>query len=209
MTSAKSQQTTTETTTPTGNTYDKYTSKNPIERYLVNGFFDSLAGLLPGKQPENILEVGAGEGEVADFIKNIYPKANYIALDLPDTAIGNEWETRSIDGLFADMRDLPFPAKSFDLVLAIEVFEHVEQPARCLTELKRVGSGSYICSVPREPIWRAANMARGKYLTSLGNTPGHINHWSTKSFTKFMNNELSVKKVLKPFPWTMISASNL
>jgi hypothetical protein len=30
--------------------------------------------------------------------------------------------------------------------------------------------------VPREPIWRIGNMARGRYLGDLGNTPGHIQH---------------------------------
>ena len=36
--------------------------------------------------------------------------------------------------------------------------------------------------MPREPLWRGLNMARGAYLKDLGNTPGHVNHWSKRSF---------------------------
>ena len=195
-----------ESDVPKGNTYDKYESKNPVERYLMEGFFTCLNSALPTKAPENILEVGAGEGEVADVVRKRYPNANYVAIDLPSDELAGQWSERSLDGLFGNMENLPLPTASFDLVLAIEVFEHVDNPERCLTEIKRVGSSNFVCSVPREPIWRAANMARGKYIGDLGNTPGHINHWSSKAFEQLMATELTVKRTQRPFPWTMVSA---
>ena len=39
---------------------------------------------------------------------------------------------------------------------------------------------------PFEPVWRLGNMARGRYLKDLGNTPGHVNHWSRWSFRRFV-----------------------
>ena len=67
---------------------------------------------------------------------------------------------------------------NYDLVIACEVLEHLEEPEIALSELFRISNKYVLISVPNEPFWRIANFARGKYLNRLGNTPGHINHWS-------------------------------
>jgi hypothetical protein len=58
--------------------------------------------------------------------------------------------------------------------------------------------------VPREPIWRLLNMMRGKYIGSLGNTPGHLQHWSTSEFRKFVAPVFNVVEVRTPLPWTIL-----
>ena len=63
-----------------------------------------------------------------------------------------------------------------------------------------------VVSVPREPVWRAANLARGKYLGALGNTPGHIQHWSTRRFSRLVATRFDVVNVRTPFPWTVVGA---
>lgn len=198
--------TTAETDVPTGNTYDKYASKNPIERKLMEGFFGCLDELLPASAPSSILEVGAGEGEVCERVRARYPDARIVGIDLPDEDLGGSWDERGLAGAFADIARLPFPDDSFDLVLAIEVLEHVPDPAAALTELSRVARGNLVLSVPREPIWRVANMARGKYIPQLGNTPGHINHWSRRSFANLVGRHFEPTAVRAPFPWTMVGA---
>jgi hypothetical protein len=49
-------------------------------------------------------------------------------------------------------------------------------------------------------------MARGKYLADLGNTPGHLQHWSRRGFAELVGSQLEVVSVSTPFPWTMIEA---
>ncbi len=61
-----------------------------------------------------------------------------------------------------------------------------------------------IVSVPREPLWRTVNMARGAYLKDLGNTPGHVNHWSKRSFVSLLERHGEVVEARSPFPWTML-----
>jgi hypothetical protein len=48
------------------------------------------------------------------------------------------------------------------------------------------------------------NMARGAYLRELGNTPGHLNHWSKRSFVSLLSRYGKVEHVRSPFPWTML-----
>lgn len=194
------------TDVPTGNTYDKYASTNPIERRLMAGFFDALDDSLPSAAPASILEVGVGEGEVAARVRARYPAARFVAIDLPDPALAAAWAEESLAGAFADISRLPFPDEAFDLVLGIEVLEHVPDPPAALRELRRVASRDLVLSVPREPIWRAANLARGKYLGALGNTPGHLNHWSKRGFRRFVDTQVRVTSVRAPLPWTMVAA---
>jgi hypothetical protein len=48
------------------------------------------------------------------------------------------------------------------------------------------------------------NMARGAYLKDLGNTPGHLNHWSRKGFVELLSRHGQVVATRSPFPWTML-----
>jgi SAM-dependent methyltransferase len=194
------------TAVPTGNAYDKYTTSNPIERRLMEAFLRALDGYLPSTPPAAVLEVGMGEAEIAARVRRRYPDAAFVGIDLPDPELAASWADKGVSAAFADIAHLPFPSGTFDLVLAIEVLEHVPDPDAAVRELARVGRGSFVLSVPDEPIWRVANMARGKYLRDLGNTPGHIQHWSQRSFRRQIGAHLDVEASTSPFPWTMVSA---
>jgi ubiquinone/menaquinone biosynthesis C-methylase UbiE len=195
------------TAVPTGNAYDKYGTANPIERRIMANFFRTLEGALPTTAPARILEVGAGEGEVVGrVIHDRWPDAPMSVLDLPDQRLAGHWRQRGLQGVFGSATQLPLPARCVDLVLAIEVLEHVDDPAAALGEIARVASGDVVLSVPREPIWRVLNVARGKYWKDLGNTPGHVQHWSTKAFTDLVSQHLEVTGTWQPLPWTLVRA---
>ena len=192
--------------TPTGNILDKYRVDHPVERRLVDGFLRALDGVLPTVAPTRILEVGAGEGEISERVRERFPEASVVSIDLHDDTLGDEWRRRRAIGAFADVRQLPFPDDAFDLVLGIEVLEHVEGPEQALAEIRRVARDGVVLSVPREPIWRVANVLRGRYVRHLGNTPGHLNHWSTRGFRSWVAGTFEVGATRTPFPWTILSA---
>lgn len=191
---------------PTGNTYDKYASSNPIERRMMENFLHDLDRSLPTLPPATVLEVGIGEGEIAARITTRFPTASVTGLDLPDPDLAAHWTTRQFVAVFGDIAKLPFPDDTFDLVLAIEVLEHVARPDAALREVARVARADVVLSVPREPMWRVGNMARGKYWKALGNTPGHIQHWGKRPFADLVARHLDVTAVRSPLPWTMVAA---
>ena len=189
---------------PTGNTYDKYASTNPIERRMMRGFFSSLDAMLGASAPTAVLEVGIGEGIVTERVRERFPDATVVGLDLPDDELAESWRALSVPCAFGDVTALPYPDGAFDLVLAIEVLEHVDDPPAALAEVARVCRGHLVASVPLEPIWRIGNVARGRYVRDLGNTPGHVNHWGRRGFTRLVGERFEVLDVATPLPWTMV-----
>ncbi len=192
---------------PTGNTFDKYGSTNPAVRRLMAGFEGTLAGLFDQAAPDSVLDVGCGEGVLTYRWAEQLGTRPVLGIDLADPKLEVEWSTRrrpnlEFRAMVAD--ELPFPDRSFDLAAAIEVLEHVPDPERTLAEMARVAARHLLISVPREPLWRMLNVARGAYVRDLGNTPGHVNHWSKRSFERMAARHGEVLEARSPFPWTML-----
>jgi ubiquinone/menaquinone biosynthesis C-methylase UbiE len=191
---------------PTGNTYDKYGSQNPVVRRLMTGFEKSLDELWHMASPESILDVGCGEGVLTSkWAERL--EGRIVGIDLPDPKLEAEWQKRQRPNLeyrAEEATSLSFADDEFDMATAIEVLEHVPDPERTVAEMARVAKRWVLVSVPREPLWRGLNMARGAYIKDFGNTPGHINHWSKRSFVAMLSRHGTVQEVRSPFPWTMV-----
>jgi len=192
---------------PTGNTFDKYGSTNPVVRRLMAAFEGTLAELFAQAAPESVLDVGCGEGVLTHQWAQQLGERRIVGIDLDDEKLKAEWATRQRPNLeYRTMlaENMPFAESEFDLACAIEVLEHVPDPAHTVAEMARVARRHLLVSVPREPLWRMLNMARGAYLKDLGNTPGHVNHWSKRSFVRLLSQHGEVVEARSPFPWTML-----
>jgi 2-polyprenyl-3-methyl-5-hydroxy-6-metoxy-1,4-benzoquinol methylase len=197
----------------TGNTYDKYGSSNPVVRRLMAGFERDLDGLFGLAAPRSVLDVGCGEGVLvhrwAQRLAARDPDAppRVVGIDLEEASIQAGWAERRAPNLeyrVMEAANLPFADGEFDLASAIEVLEHVPDPAHTVAEMARCAQRHLLVSVPHEPLWRMLNMARGAYWSALGNTPGHLNHWSRRTFVRLLARHGEVVEVRSPFPWTML-----
>ena len=192
--------------TVTGNTFDKYGSNNPVVKRLMANFEGTLEELFRRASPASLLDVGCGEGVLTHkWAQRI--EGRVVGLDLDDPQLHEEWKGRQAPNLeyrVMKAENLPFADDEFDVATAIEVLEHVPDPEHTVSEMARVASGHLLVSVPREPLWRGLNMARGAYLRDLGNTPGHVNHWSKRGFVQLLERYGTVEEARSPFPWTML-----
>jgi SAM-dependent methyltransferase len=193
---------------PTGNTFDKYGSTNPVVRRLMAGFEGTLERLFAQAAPESVLDVGCGEGVITYRWAERLRDKPVLGIDLADPKLEAQWSTRRRANL--EFRAMTvdvlasFSDDAFDLAAAIEVLEHVPDPDRTLAEMARVAARHMLVSVPREPLWRGLNVGRGAYLRHLGNTPGHVNHWSKRGFVRMASRHGEVIEARSPFPWTML-----
>ncbi len=192
----------------TGNTYDKYGSTNPAVRRMMAGFEGALDELFARADPRSLLDVGCGEGVlVQQWAQRLGQSKRVVGIDLEEESIQAGWEQRKAPNLeyrVMQAESLPFADDEFDLATAIEVLEHVPDPEHTLSEMARCAERHLLVSVPREPLWRMLNMARGAYWRELGNTPGHLNHWSKRAFVDLLCSHGEVIGVRSPFPWTML-----
>ncbi len=192
--------------TVTGNTYDQYGSTNPVVRRLMAGFERTLDELFTQAAPGSLLDVGCGEGVLVEkWARRI--SGRVVGIDLDDPQLHAEWAKRQVPNLeyrVMKAENLPFADAEFDVATAIEVLEHVPDPQHTVAEMARVASKHLLVSVPREPLWRGLNMARGAYLKDLGNTPGHLNHWSKRAFVSLLSKHGTVVEARSPFPWTIL-----
>jgi 2-polyprenyl-3-methyl-5-hydroxy-6-metoxy-1,4-benzoquinol methylase len=171
------------------------------------GFERTLDELFAIAAPSSILDVGCGEGILTEKWAIRLAEGRVVGFDLDDPKLAAEWATRARPNLgfqTGDAKRLPYGDREFDMVTAIEALEHIPDPDRVVAEMARVAASHLLVSVPHEPLWRLLNVARGAYLRDLGNTPGHINHFSARAFTRLLARHGEVVQARSPFPWTML-----
>jgi SAM-dependent methyltransferase len=189
-----------------GNVYDKYGTSNPIARRLVAGFISELDQLVARTGAREVHEVGCGEGELSIRLAraglrvrgtDAFPRVLEEARERADAAgVEVDFEAVPVEELIPNRH-------AAELVVCCEVLEHLDDPERGLEVLAGIARPWLIASVPREPLWRALNLARLSYIGELGNTPGHLSHWSKRGFERLLGERFEVVEVRSPLPWTM------
>lgn len=195
--------------TITGNYYDKYNTRNPLSRMLMAGFlrsFDALVEKVPAAG--EAYEIGCGEGNLSIRLARLGFRVS--ASDITDQIlevasarareekVAISFEKKSV----YELLDL----KNKALIVCCEVLEHLENPQEALRIIASAHPAYVLLSVPREPLWRVLNVCRLKYIASLGNTPGHLQHWSGHVFLRLLSERFRVLEIRKPLPWTMVLA---
>jgi SAM-dependent methyltransferase len=99
------------------------------------------------KHPLRILNVGAGTGEDLSVI-NQFGEVHVV--DINPNALELIPKSFAAETRVGDICDLPYPDHSFDLVVALDVLEHVADDARAVREVRRVLNpyGFFIVMVP-------------------------------------------------------------
>jgi ubiquinone/menaquinone biosynthesis C-methylase UbiE len=191
----------------------KYES-GKIGDFLLGRYFSTIRELIDLTKVENgakAIEIGCGEGLSTQRLAKMLPKnvklqaSEYVEHQIPYAKKNNPGIKITQESIY----ELTHKDNSFDIVFLPEVLEHLDYPEDALKQLKRVTKkgGYLILGVPNEPLWRILNMLRGKYWRSWGNTPGHLNNWSSGAVSKLVEQNFGkVITVRKPLPWTILLA---
>jgi SAM-dependent methyltransferase len=173
---------------------------------LVGGFIARLEELVDTTGASEAHEVGCGEGELAMRLarRGLRMRGTDASPEVIDEARRRARTAGlEIEFLADPIEHLTPDRDAAELIVCCEVLEHLEDPESGLEVLAELARPWAIVSVPREPLWRVLNMARLAYLKDLGNTPGHLSHWSRPAFARFLERRFEVVAVHTPLPWTM------
>ena len=181
----------------------KYTNKNFLHKLFLNRFLDTIFYEINKLDSKTILDFGCGEGYFLKAMKDRgLSEKKILGVDNREDAIERaitlipEYDFKQID-LFQINPD----EFQFDLVMAIEVIEHLYEPENFVKHLTLLSSKYVLFTVPFEPWFRIINLLWGRDVLHLGNHPEHVNHWSPKSFQKFLTPYIKIESLFVKFPW--------
>lgn len=185
----------------------KYRSLNPVKRFLLVRFINRIEQLVTEVRPESILDVGCGEGIMLTRLAKIINPQKIVGIDLSKPALAVAKKNIPTARLIQmDAMELAFADNSFDLVLLLEVLEHLRDPLQAIKEAKRVTSKYCIFSVPDEPWFSLLSLLAGMHITRLGKHPEHRQFWSFSRFAKLVAAHFSRTYPVRCFPWSIVLA---
>jgi len=186
----------------------KHESRNPVQRALINAFHGKAIELINRARPQTILELGCGEGFVLSALAEGGIQAELTGVELSERAarIAQERLGDRAKIEHRDARELIDDGRRFDMVMMLEVLEHIPNPGQMLPILDRLSTGWLLLSVPWEPVFMASNFLAGKNIRRLGNDPDHVNHWGRRGFHRFISTHFDIIEMPIVFPWTMALA---
>jgi ubiquinone/menaquinone biosynthesis C-methylase UbiE len=100
-----------------------------------------LLGPLTARAPKRILEIGCGKGETTAILLERFPDATIVATDVDAASVKKAAEAVTdarVTFAVADATRLPYPDASFDLVIELNSFHHVDRWMTAIAECARV-----------------------------------------------------------------------
>jgi SAM-dependent methyltransferase len=186
----------------------KHLNPNPLQRRLLQRFHQRIVHLVRRTGAATLLDAGCGEGFTLAELGSSGIRGQTVGVDISPAALAWNRVQHKADGPLqvGDVQRLPFRDGSFDLVLCLEVLEHLPNSGPGLRELLRVSRQHVLVSVPHEPFFRGANFLRGKHLGALGNDPEHLHNYSGRAFRRLVAAQAEVLWHGYSFPWQIALA---
>jgi 2-polyprenyl-3-methyl-5-hydroxy-6-metoxy-1,4-benzoquinol methylase len=204
--------------------YAKHTQSKGLRRKLIDRFnqrlIQNLDIIIPAEERAKkrrdkltLLDYGCGEGFVLSLIAQQHPQLSLTGCDINQQALDLAAKAVPSANFFicnstpSSVKILKTTRQSFDIVLCTEVLEHVPHPEQLLQTISRLSRKFVILSVPHEPFFTLGNLASGKYLSTFGNHPEHIQHFSKRKFRNLCNQYFKEVEYTSVFPWLLYIGS--
>ncbi|MDR1728315.1 MAG: class I SAM-dependent methyltransferase [Acidobacteriota bacterium] len=189
--------------------YTKHTQSKGLRKLLIERFDKKLLSLFApfAGNVKTLIDVGCGEGFTLKKLHARHPHVQFAGCDINADALELAKAQNPDAHFFVANAYAVQAGETFDAVICSEVLEHLEQPGKALSEIKRLvdvaGGGCVILSVPDEPFFRLCNFASGKYLKTFGNHPEHIQNFSRRAFYDLCSRYFTPIACTTSFPWSI------
>lgn len=182
----------------------KYRTGNPLMRRIIQRFLEEVRRTAVSLEPGSVVDLGCGEGIVAGMLHESLPDVRYLGIDLSAQAVQTAQSLEpELDFRVGDVLDVPPPGDGADLVLCLEVVEHLDDPDAAVSRVLEWASGQALISVPWEPWFRLGNLLRGRHVSRLGNHPEHIQQFTPSTFSDLLGRHAASHRVWTCFPWIL------
>jgi len=131
-----------------------------------------------GYKPRSVCEVGCGAGGVLANLRSFFPDAELFGFDIAPNA-AQFWSRHTLANIHFEVGDfLELNERRFDVLLLLDVIEHLENPFDFLSRLRK-HADLFIFHVPLD--LSAINILRESPLLRARTKVGHIQY-----FTKYL-----------------------
>jgi len=158
----------------------------------------AVLGILRGIGPSEILDIGSGRGAFLWPLLDAMPWLPVTAADVLDHRVVDlervaAGGVTTLTAARADVTDLPFPDRSFDVVTMLEVLEHIPDTAAALHSVLRVARRFVILSVPSRP----------------DDNPEHIHLFSATQLTALLREQGAMRVSIERVPGHLIAVAKV
>lgn len=131
--------------------------------------FEAILEFVPSKS--RLLDVGCGLGEFLRYTQKVRPRVELFGVDFSEKAIefNRERDKEKISYAVGSAYSLPYSEKSFDIVTAGELLEHLDEPEKFIQEASRVlkPEGRLLLTLPYEDRVKDPEHVRYYYRSDL------------------------------------------
>lgn len=180
---------------------------NPVKHFLIGLFLRRIYQEIKKIKPGKIIDLGCGEGFLESYLKEKKLKIKITAVDINQEAIKYAQKNNpGIKFLTGDIFNLKIKEK-FDLVMMLEVLEHLPCPGKAL----KVASGlseRILISVPWEPWFSWLYLLAGLNFKRRGKHPEHCQFFKPNSLRLLMEKSFAKVEIRSNWPWLIAYGEN-
>jgi len=193
--------------------YHRYPPLIQREQYAKGGigrwywdFRDRIIFNFIGSDDQDILDLGCGEGITLERLIKNFPGRNIQGIDiLPENVA--ICESLQLPASLGNTYSLDLPDLSQDVVLLLEVVEHLSDPDRAIREVYRVlrPGGKFLILFPNDLTFFLARLFTLRFREAFYD-PGHLRQWTITGMIHLLSSlgfQIHDSKIMPFYCWAI------